>query len=238
MFTGDGALIGYPGLHAGGAHVDMVTMQQGSFVGNHGVVPCGINLPTGSLVGVQSIAPRLPPGEKIPSHTVWMGNPPIGVPNAHSPKFGWPTWPVHLWKWVSDTAMLGTIVLVFSFMVMGQLAVFQWVWLVAMDEETAADIPLAQDFGRRSTSVIAVVLPCALPVATMLALMAFTTLVLACYYPMQCACCPFRGEEKIDPYWSGHVIRWEFCTCVRKVCRANDPAFCVFLDSLGSERDK
>jgi non-ribosomal peptide synthetase-like protein len=216
VFTGDGALIGYPSVHAGSAYADKVILEPHSFVGNHGVIPCGTTLPTDTLVGVQSIAPRCRAGASIPAGNMWLGSPPVGVPNAYrsgsASHWHQPTWPVHLWKWVSDTCILLIIPFIVSFTGCG----FFWFFQRAYKMASPVTEWQASDWDVRFMSANVVLIPFFGYIFSLFATSCTVYCVVALYYPMVCCCCPFRGEEKTSPYWSGHVIRWEFKTMVSK----------------------
>ena len=92
-FCADGIYLGGPWLHRGTLTLAPARLGADSFVGNGVVVPAGVRLPPGLLLGVATVAT-----ESLPAGSSWFGHPPFALPRraetrfdarlTHRPSFG------------------------------------------------------------------------------------------------------------------------------------------------------
>jgi len=70
-FFADGIYLGGPRVHRGTVNIGATTLGEGTFLGNHAVIPGGASLPDGSFLGVCTVAPEtgMVPGSS------WFGHP-------------------------------------------------------------------------------------------------------------------------------------------------------------------
>jgi non-ribosomal peptide synthetase-like protein len=83
-FFADGSIIGGRRAHRGVFEVAVNRVGRRSFVGNSAVLPVGISLGDGCLLGVQSLPPH--GGPRVPDGTEWLGSPSFRL--THRPKVG------------------------------------------------------------------------------------------------------------------------------------------------------
>jgi non-ribosomal peptide synthetase-like protein len=72
-FFADGSIIGGKRVHRGLFEVGVNRIGRRSFVGNSAILPVGVSLGDGCLLGVQSIPP--PKDKRTPDGTEWLGSP-------------------------------------------------------------------------------------------------------------------------------------------------------------------
>ncbi|MGH8904889.1 MAG: Pls/PosA family non-ribosomal peptide synthetase, partial [Egibacteraceae bacterium] len=83
-FFADGSIIGGRRVNRGVFEVAINRIGRRSFVGNSAVLPVGVSLGDGCLLGVQSIPPH--GGSRVPDGSEWLGSP--SFPLTHRPKVG------------------------------------------------------------------------------------------------------------------------------------------------------
>ncbi|MBI5171231.1 MAG: amino acid adenylation domain-containing protein [Candidatus Eisenbacteria bacterium] len=75
-FFADGIYLGRPLLHRGHSHCARTRLSKNTFFGNHAVIPAGVSLPPGILLGICTVAdPAL-----VREGSSWFGNPPLELP--------------------------------------------------------------------------------------------------------------------------------------------------------------
>ncbi|MFZ9747957.1 MAG: amino acid adenylation protein, partial [Opitutaceae bacterium] len=81
-FCADGIYLGGPRLHRGTLTLAPVGLGADSFVGNGAVIPAGVRLPEGILLGVGTVAPAA-----LPAGSSWFGHPPFALPRRAETRF-------------------------------------------------------------------------------------------------------------------------------------------------------
>lgn len=75
-FLADGIYLGGPRVHRGAVTLAATRLGEGTFLGNHVVVPCGTALPGPVLIGVCTVADAA----RMRTGTDWFGHPPMELP--------------------------------------------------------------------------------------------------------------------------------------------------------------
>jgi non-ribosomal peptide synthetase-like protein len=80
-FCADGIYLGGPRVHRGTVTLAETRLGRGLFLGNHVVIPAGVNVPDDVLLGVCTVAhQRIEPG------SAWFGHPPFRLSRPVQPK--------------------------------------------------------------------------------------------------------------------------------------------------------
>ncbi len=74
-FLADGIYLGGPRIHRGTVTLARTRIARDTFLGNHAVLPCGTELPAGTLVGVSTVADG-----RVRAGTSWFGRPAFELP--------------------------------------------------------------------------------------------------------------------------------------------------------------
>ena len=81
-FCADGIYLGGPWLHRGTLTLAPARLGADSFVGNGAVIPPGVRLPPGILLGVATVATDV-----MPAGSSWFGHPPFALPRRAETRF-------------------------------------------------------------------------------------------------------------------------------------------------------
>jgi len=81
-FCADGIYLGGPRLHRGTLTLAPARVGADSFVGNGAVIPAGVRLPDGILLGVGTVA-----ADSLPAGSSWFGHPPFALPRRAETRF-------------------------------------------------------------------------------------------------------------------------------------------------------
>jgi non-ribosomal peptide synthetase-like protein len=235
VFTGDGAVVGYPQLLGGRVYVGRVMMAERTFVGNFACIPPGSYVPPGTTIGVNSIAPRfesmrdvalMQPAGTVYGDRVWMGSPPIGVPNTQATTeadWQWPRLHVYLYKWISDCLQLFCeLILLVSMVITVAVLVFQISWASKSTDEDAQDDVYGHgniSWAAQLTTVMPLVAPLLGYFLALSSIASFVYLNSILFIPeISPLCCTGRAPaDRSVPYWSFFTPRWEYVTALRKL---------------------
>ena len=80
-FCADGIYLGGPRVHRGTVTLAETRLGRGLFLGNHVVIPAGVNVPDDVLLGVCTVA-----HERIEAGSAWFGHPPFRLSRPAQPK--------------------------------------------------------------------------------------------------------------------------------------------------------
>ena len=75
-FLADGIYLGGPRIDRGTVEVRPIHLGVGTFVGNHAVIPAGVHMPDGVLMGVSTVADD----KRMAKGTSWFGHPQFELP--------------------------------------------------------------------------------------------------------------------------------------------------------------
>lgn len=131
-FFADGVYLAGPRIHRGVATVAPTVLSRDSFVGNHAVLPSGVLLPPGILIGVSTVAD----GASIRAGTSWFGQPPIELPQrevvdmdrtlTHEPTLGLY---LHRLLWEALRFVLPAVTMLVGLLWLQSVTTLHWLWL-------------------------------------------------------------------------------------------------------------
>ena len=183
-FCADGIYLGGPRLHRGTLTLAPVRLGADSFVGNGAVIPAGVRLPDGILLGVATVGEAA-----FPAGSSWFGHPPFALPRRVETRFA--AGLTHRPSAARRLLRVGWELLRFA--LPGVAALLLALWLPLVTYVVAVAPPLL---------AVAVLLPLAnatlLLVAPAAAAVALKWLLLG------------RVQPAAHPLWSGWASRWDF----------------------------